>query len=192
MGTGGSGQGSPVFRRQSERIRQSPDRRGLGGRLIPPAEVLRTALEELGQRPFMSDELRNAIADLGRIVSKIPLVPVAAVGQAASLLRPKEGDIVKAKARVAKALAGESPRLLIVLDDIDRLSADEIRELFRLVKSVGDLPNVIYPLSFDRCTVTTALDQFQENRGAAYLEKIVQLPLNFRYRTRRSPTPAHV
>jgi hypothetical protein len=53
-------------------------------------------------------------------------------------------------AELTAALAGQKTRFLIVIDDIDRLAPDETLLIFRLVKSVGRLPNVIYLLVFDR------------------------------------------
>ena len=60
-------------------------------------------------------------------------------------------DIIKADDTVEKlqneltqALADQNKRFLIVIDDIDRLAPDEALLIFRLVKSVGRLPNVLY------------------------------------------------
>ena len=40
------------------------------------------------------------------------------------------------------ALRTQSKRILVVIDDVDRLPPDEARQIFRMVKSVADLPNV--------------------------------------------------
>jgi predicted KAP-like P-loop ATPase len=66
-------------------------------------------------------------------------------------------------------------KLLIIIDDIDRLVANEIRDIFQLVKLVGDIPNIVYLLSFDREVVRLALDDFHKGKGEDYLEKIVQV-----------------
>jgi predicted KAP-like P-loop ATPase len=68
-------------------------------------------------------------------------------------------------------LSRSERRIVVVVDDIDRLTPDEIREVVRLVKLVGELPNVSYLLAFDRRRVEAALDD-----GRAYLEKIIQVP----------------
>ncbi len=46
-----------------------------------------------------------------------------------------------------------------------------------LAKSLGDLPNVFYLLSFDREAVTRALKEGQEPVGPDFLEKIIQVQL---------------
>jgi len=65
-----------------------------------------------------------------------------------------------------------------LIDDIDRLTAEEIRQLFRVVKAVADFPNVIYLLAFDIEVVVKALNSMQNTPGEQYLEKLVQLPLD--------------
>lgn len=69
-------------------------------------------------------------------------------------------------------------RVLMVIDDLDRLSTSEIREVFRLVKSVADFPGIVYVLCYDVDVVRTSLDDVIANqKGGAYLEKLVQMSL---------------
>ena len=66
--------------------------------------------------------------------------------------------------------------ILIVMDDIDRLTADEIRILFQIVKANADFPNLIYLLLFQRDVIEKSLDKSQGNiSGRDFLEKIVQV-----------------
>jgi predicted KAP-like P-loop ATPase len=67
-------------------------------------------------------------------------------------------------------------KIIVVIDDIDRLNDTEIRQIFQLIKSLGDFPNTIYLLAFDKTVVITALEKVQEGSGAGYLEKVVQIP----------------
>ncbi len=69
-----------------------------------------------------------------------------------------------------------SCKILIVIDDIDRLNSIEIRQIFQLVKALGDFPNTIYLLAFDKHVVIESLKKVQEGPGIDYLEKIVQIP----------------
>lgn len=64
--------------------------------------------------------------------------------------------------------------LLVVIDDIDRLMTDEIREVFQLVKANADFPNLIYLLLFDREIVAGALNSISGGRGHEFLDKIIQ------------------
>ena len=90
-------------------------------------------------------------------------------------------DLETIKRKIDTELEVLGKKLLIVIDDIDRLCDDEIREIFQLVKSIADFKNTIYILSYDREIVTKALDKTQQDKGEEYLEKIVQVPLVLPY-----------
>lgn len=78
------------------------------------------------------------------------------------------------RAALAEALRSNGLRILVIIDDIDRLPPDEARQMFRLVKSVADLPNVIYLMVFDRTIAAEALRNEAAADGPHWLEKIVQ------------------
>jgi len=83
------------------------------------------------------------------------------------------------RARLGAELARLRKPLAVVVDDIDRLDPDEVRDVFRLVRLVGDFPNVVYLLGFDRPRVERTLGggagEQEIAEGRAYLEKIVQI-----------------
>lgn len=66
-------------------------------------------------------------------------------------------------------------QILVILDDLDRLEADTIREIFRLVRSITDFPNTVYLMAFDEEAVVRALDEATGGLGREYIQKIVQL-----------------
>lgn len=62
----------------------------------------------------------------------------------------------------------------MTIDDIDRLTPNEALLVFRLVKSVGRLPNVMYLLVFDRELAEKAVAEMYPSEGPHFLEKIIQ------------------
>jgi predicted KAP-like P-loop ATPase len=85
-----------------------------------------------------------------------------------------EESVEKLHQELATGLADQKKRFIVVIDDIDRLAPDEAMAMFRLVKSVGRLPNVIYVLAFDRTLAERAVAERFPSEGPHYLEKIVQ------------------
>lgn len=96
-------------------------------------------------------------------------------------LETEKEDLEILKGNINQELEDLDKKLLIVIDDIDRLCDEEIREIFQLVKSIADFKNTIYILSYDKEIVTKALDKTQQDKGEEYLEKIVQVPLVLPY-----------
>ncbi len=82
------------------------------------------------------------------------------------------------KSELANQLRGLGSPVVMVIDDIDRLSTKEMKLLFQLVKANADLPSIIYLLLFQRDSVEHALDEVAKGNGPAYLEKIVQVPFD--------------
>lgn len=70
----------------------------------------------------------------------------------------------------------ESP-LIIILDDLDRLTIEQLRMVFQLVKANSDFPNVVFVLLFQRDLVEEVLSS-DGQIGRNYLEKIVQVPFD--------------
>ena len=83
--------------------------------------------------------------------------------------------LAESKQELAAAFRRRHGTVLIVIDDIDRLTNEEVRLLFRLIRSNADFPKFIFLLLFDRHVVAAALDATSPDRGEAYLEKIVQV-----------------
>ena len=78
-------------------------------------------------------------------------------------------------AKLRSVLQRSKLRYLMVIDDLDRLEPDELITIFRLVKSVGRLPNVIYLLVLDRRYADKILtDRGFSDKNSDYLEKIIQ------------------
>lgn len=89
-----------------------------------------------------------------------------------------EKDVPNLKLEISGILKKEGRRIVFFIDDIDRLDPDEIRELFKVIKSLADFPNVIYILSFDRKIVAEAINTSLRIDGESYIEKIVQAPFS--------------
>lgn len=85
---------------------------------------------------------------------------------------------------LSEALENQDKRFLIIIDDIDRLTPPESLAIFRLVKSVGRLPRVMYLLVFDRELAEKAVSQTYPSEGPHFLEKIIQASFDLPLPTR--------
>ncbi len=52
----------------------------------------------------------------------------------------------------------------------------EIKQIFQIIKSMGDYVNTIYLLAFDKEQVIRAVNRIDGEGGENYIEKLVQLP----------------
>lgn len=88
------------------------------------------------------------------------------------------GSLLVLKAELDEELRKMDRKLYVFFDDLDRLSKEELRLVFKTVSLTASFPNIVYVLAFDGDVVTRALAEVQGFDGNAYLEKIVQLPID--------------
>lgn len=117
----------------------------------------------------------SGAADLAGAALGIPLGGKA-IEAGAKLLATKPKDVPALKKALSTLLLEEKKRVLVVIDDIDRLAPDEVRQLFTVIKALADFPYVTYLLAFDREVATTAISEQTGLPGDRYLEKIIQVP----------------
>jgi len=93
--------------------------------------------------------------------------------------------ILRLRFELISLLKDQNKTILVVIDDVDRLTAIEIQEIFRALKAVANFPKMIYVLAYDSEYVVEAFENPSigglttrgNGRGREYLEKIVQLSL---------------
>lgn len=128
-------------------------------------------------------ELIDQYADIFDAANLIPGVGsiVAALGktlakEANERVEQRTRDLQESKNQIVNRMTEEKIKLIVSIDDIDRLSEEEIIAVFQLVKALADFPNTVYILAFDYSVVVRALGKVQHGNGKEYLEKIVQVP----------------
>lgn len=137
------------------------------------------------------DALRGFMNGLGKVGSALEFVGkasgvgliemagqgVKAAGEATAG-EPVEPQLAELKDRLIEALRELGHRFIVTIDDVDRLEPAEALEVLRLVRSVVDLPNVIYLLCYDSGILSHSIKEAARvENGRAYLEKIVQLTI---------------
>ena len=84
-----------------------------------------------------------------------------------------EDPLEKQKETINKLLKEFGRRIVIVIDDIDRLDSHETKLIFKLVKMTANFANTIFLLAYDRSKVCLRMDE-NGIRGEDYLKKIIQ------------------
>jgi predicted KAP-like P-loop ATPase len=112
---------------------------------------------------------------LGLGLVKLSGKAVKAVGELADE-KPTPPQLSELKHKLARSLRELGHRFIITIDDVDRLEPAEVIEILRLVRSVVDLPNVIYLLCYESGILAHSIEKAAGVKsGQSYLEKIVQL-----------------
>lgn len=90
----------------------------------------------------------------------------------------KSPNLAEKKQKVVEALVKLEQRMIVFIDDMDRLFPNEVFEMIRIIKAVGELPNIGYVLAWDAAYIEEALKKGEVAYSTSYLDKIVQVRLN--------------
>jgi predicted KAP-like P-loop ATPase len=144
--------------------------------------LLASALDE--KLTSASGRIGKVMKQYGSLLKPIPIAGDAAASLTSGIggaLADGDADLGAQKHKIDGILADSGKRVVILMDDLDRLDKTEIQTVFRLVKVAADFAHTAYVLAFDDAVVSAALaDRYATGsiHGVNFLEKIVQLPLH--------------
>jgi predicted KAP-like P-loop ATPase len=129
-----------------------------------------------------AERVGQTLRDYGGLLVAVPFVGgVLKEGAGAAGARLSETSLAKQRKKIEDLLAEHGQRVVILIDDIDRLDKSEVQAMFRLVKVAADFQHTAYVLAFDHRVVASALAEryaAEPAHGAGFMDKIVQLPLH--------------
>nr|WP_298793663.1 P-loop NTPase fold protein [uncultured Allomuricauda sp.] len=95
-------------------------------------------------------------------------------------LKGEEKSLEEMKKDIDKTLEISNKKIIIFIDDIDRLDKDEIFMLFKLIKTNADFKNLVFIICLDHEHVAKAIYSRYGpgiESGKEFLEKIINIPL---------------
>jgi hypothetical protein len=113
-------------------------------------------------------------------ISKVIHASSKAVSEISESLNAESGTLSSMKSTLSDCLyeiakVDSSFRIVVLIDDLDRLDPQDTVEVLRLVKAVADFPAITYLLAYDRDVIADAITKSSlADDGHAYLEKIIQ------------------
>ncbi|MFZ1560780.1 MAG: P-loop NTPase fold protein [Saprospiraceae bacterium] len=142
-------------------------------------DLLKTISHELGNEKDLLEKFKGLMVSL-QGVDQSPwykVIPYFLSGFS------KEKSIVEYRKEIGNILGLRCQKLVIFLDDLDRLDGDEILEVFKTIRNSFDIANTFFILGFD---IEYVADQIEgkvkgeraTDRAVEYLEKIFQMRLS--------------
>src|SRR5262249_11470436 len=87
-------------------------------------------------------------------------------------------DLYHVRSEIDNLLRELRRPIVVFMDDIDKMTAQEVGQLFLMMRAVADFPMTVYLLAFDHDAVRKALTSTLGSDGAAHLKRIVQLQMD--------------
>ncbi|PEP54714.1 hypothetical protein CN557_03060 [Bacillus wiedmannii] len=155
-------------------------------------EFLEQLLNEIRKSNGFDSEIEKSIIKYSNALSSVSLrLPGITINfkETHSLIEGifggKSQSIKDIKEAIEKSLKKSNKKIIVFIDDIDRLNKEEIQTIFRLVRLICDFPNITYIVALDEEIVASALAELHgkdenvdaKKLGRDYLEKFIQIPL---------------
>lgn len=155
-------------------------------------KALPTRAQAFGKELEKYSQLTGSVSNAAKVLfphMALPLVALSKISKplydlVVKILKKGSEDADGTRKRVDKLLVQSGKRVVIIVDDIDRLDSDEIHQIFKLVKNTAHFSNVSYLLVFDPAVVSQALElRYPGNpkMSTSFVDKIVQLPIDMPY-----------
>jgi predicted KAP-like P-loop ATPase len=88
-------------------------------------------------------------------------------------LKQKRRTIKEIRLEIEQSLIKRTKKLVIVIDDIERLTPEQAKTIFQIVKSNANFPNSVFFLVFEKDILLKNL--LHEKISREYLHKIIQV-----------------
>lgn len=98
-------------------------------------------------------------------------------GNIEATTKEKEQSLKDIRDDLTELLLNRKAPLIVVMDDLDRLTSTQLRMVFQLIKANLEFPNVVFLLLFQRNLVEDKMNDGLQ-LGRDYLEKIIQVPFD--------------
>lgn len=146
------------FKELNRELRRNPDGlKDLGKKLSKYCDIL-TPVKYVPVWGQLVEQLLDVFKKLGDLISGTETT----------------NDLNGSKDAIKLELLKLKKRIVIFIDDLDRLEPIEVKEILRLVRLVGDFPGLTYVLAYDSIQIEKSLNSLNID-GRGYVEKIVQV-----------------
>lgn len=76
-------------------------------------------------------------------------------------------------------------KIVVFVDDVDRLDKEEIFELLKLIRKTANFYNFFFVIAYDREYVNNSITEYNASATSRYLDKIINVEINLPYFDRR-------
>ncbi len=123
-------------------------------------EFLESFADQIKKSNFHDTALEKELATYSNFFKSLQLRSNGVTLRIGDLFKgflPEESDIKAVKKTIDNMLIKFDKKIVVFIDDLDRLDREEIITVFKLIRLICDFPNVVYVLALDEEVVSLAL-----------------------------------
>lgn len=86
----------------------------------------------------------------------------------------QESSLETKKEQIREAIKRIKKQIFVFIDDLDRLDADELMEIMKLIRNISDFPYMYFVAAYDKTYLVKCLENKTKTNGSLFIEKIFQ------------------
>ena len=121
--------------------------------------------------------LAKNIIDYSRILSSFSTNETKVIASLFDLIK-QDNTLKEKKNQIERTLKRIKRKIMIFIDDLDRLDSKEIMEMLKLIRNVSDFPYMYFIVAYDKSYIIQSLEAAKlSNKATDFVEKIFQVEL---------------
>ena len=132
--------------------------------------------DELSLQLKRYDEyLAQNIIDYSKLVSAFDTPETKLISSLIDVMKHEDNSLQLKKQLISRAIKRIRKRIIIFIDDLDRLDANEILEMMKLIRNTSDFPYMYFIAAYDRKYLIKCLKDKMPTKELGFTEKIFQV-----------------
>ena len=138
-------------------------------------DLVTAFFEELSKTLKQYDRsLARNLIDYSKLLSAFNTTETKLISSLLELVQHNDSSLEEKKRLVSSAIKRINKRIIVFIDDLDRLEANEILEMMKLIRNVSDFPYMYIIAAYDKSYVTKCLSTKLKSGTTNFIEKIFE------------------
>lgn len=120
------------------------------------------------------NSLAKNLIDYSKLLSAFNTSETKLISSILELTQHDDSSLQEKKKQISEAIKRINRRIFVFIDDLDRLEANEILEMMKLIRNVSDFPNMYLIAAYDKSYVTRCLSTKMKSGANNFIEKIFE------------------
>lgn len=114
------------------------------------------------------------IIDYSKMLSAFNTNETKVISSLINIMNSEE-SLQETKQKIVKAIYKIKKKIVVFIDDLDRLDDNELLEMFMLIRNTSDFPYMYFIAAYDKTYIIDCLKTKIKKKTASYVEKIFQV-----------------
>ena len=137
-------------------------------------DLVFTFMDELSKHLKRYDQsLAKNLIDYSKLLSSFDTTETKLVASLVNMSHA-EGSLQEMKEQIANSIKRINLLVFVFIDDLDRLDADELMEMMKLIRNISDFPYMYFIAAYDKTYLVKCLEGKMKAKGVYFVEKIFQ------------------